>query len=191
MRLLLALGVAVLVAAAPASAQVEARALLNAGYDVGFGAPSVGAAGEVTWAPARSGVRVGVRVLADYVALAQTAFPGQDVDGDLFGRQSSALRTGVAAVARWEGAPLPVAPYVQYGLAWEETWEHFPVTDPDPADAPGWPSIRSSSTSGLTAFSGLGLSWRAAYVEAAYGVAVRSYARPNVGGGRVAVGVRL
>ena len=187
MRLLVALGV--LVTAVPASAQVEARALLALGYDAGFGAPSAGAAGEVTWAPGGSDVRVGVRVLADYVLLAQTAYPGRDVGGDVFGRQRSALRTGAAAVARWEGSR--VVPYVQGGVAWEETWEHFPEPEAAPAHAPGWPSVQMASTSGLTAFSGLGLSWRAAYVEAAYGVAVRSYARDNVGGARLTAGVRL
>ena len=172
-----------------ASAQVRLGAAAGAGYHYGFDAPLVGAAGEVSWMPEGSGVRLGARLFADYILLEEASFPGEDVGGDVLGRQSSAFRWGTAAVVYLEGtAPVSIVPYLKGGFAWEEEWAHFPASDLGSTHP--WAGAYTTSSSGMTAFTGMGLTWGVVYAEAAYGVAVREYARPNVGGHRIAAGIR-
>ncbi|MEM1116288.1 MAG: hypothetical protein AAF845_11750 [Bacteroidota bacterium] len=174
---------AVLLSAPWAEAQVYLGVVANTGYDFGYAAPSVGVGMEAGWTPQASGFYIGVRAAGDYILVAPSIASDDEVGGDLFGRQRSAARFGLEAIARWEAA-FPVTPYIRGGLAWEERWEHIRIRV---GSASNVPSV--ASRSGLVASSGWGLMWRNVFAEAAYGVSVRSYARNNVGGGRVAVGV--
>ena len=163
-----ALALAALLAAPPALAQVQVRALPNAGYDLGYDGPTVGLAVEVGGAPAGWPVRFALRPSADLVldhdlVLAQPLASGL---GDAVGR-NGVVRFGGEVVGLWERAPLPAVPYAKAGVVAElervtsfdtrvDRWEAGPVV-------------------------GLGVAGRRLFVEGTHGFGDASRRRVTVG----------
>ena len=160
-------------AAGAADAQVQVRALPAVGYDVGFGAPTLGLGVEVGWRPPGAPVRLALRPSAEAL------LDGPDVDDSLFphgafgsrsvGRRREGLfRVGAEVVAGWDRRA--VAPYVTAGVVGELQRARTPDTQTD-----GWE--RGVSV-------GAGVAVRRVFVEGALGVG-------EVSPSRVRVGVRL
>ena len=160
-------------AAGPVGAQVHVRALPAVGYDVGFGAPTLGLGVEVGWRPPGAPVRLAVRPSAEAV------LDGPHVDDSLFpqgafgsrsvGRRREGLfRVGAEVVAGWDRRS--VAPYATVGVVGELQRARTPDTQVD-----GWER-------GLSV--GAGVAVRRVFIEGALGVG-------EVSPSRVRVGVRL
>ena len=160
-------------AAGAAGAQVHVRALPSTGYDVGFGAATLGLGAEVGWRPPGSAVRLALRpsaeALFDGPHVDDSVFPHGAVGGRSVGRRREGLfRVGAEVVAGWgRGA---VAPYATVGVVGELQRARTPDTQVD-----GWER-------GLSV--GAGVAVGRAFVEGALGAG-------DVSRGRVAVGLRL
>ena len=167
MRLLLA--AVLLLAAPPAFAQVAVRALPSAGYDLGFGAPTVGLGVEVEWSrlPVRLALRPSAEVLLDGPYVDASMWPhGGAFGGPSVGRRREGLaRVGVEAVVGWAGRP--VAPYATVGVVGELQRARTRDTQTD-----GWER-------GLSV--GAGVALRRAFAEGALGIGEVSPARLTVG----------
>jgi len=123
MRLLVLLAALV---SLPASAQVEVRALVNAGYDAGYRAASVGLGMEIGWRPAGSPVALALRPTADVVFVGSQASAdpliglGDEPMGWPGGSryEGNVVRVGAEAVARL-ATLAQVAPYLKAGIVGE------------------------------------------------------------------------
>ena len=155
---------------APAGAQVQVRALPSAGYDVGFGAPTVGLGVEVGWRPPGLPIRLAVRpsaeALLDGPDVDESQFPHGAFGARSVGRRREGLfRVGAEAVAGWgRGA---VSPYLTAGVVGELQRSRTPDTQTDGVER------------GVTL--GAGLAVRRAFVEGALGVGEVSPSRLRVG----------
>lgn len=164
------------ISAAPAFAQLTGSILPNAGYDLGYSAPTVGLGLEVGWNPPSAPVTVHMRASGDVVFVESLPF------GDpFFGptivvvqpepiQDESVIRLGLEAVGRWEHAPLPVTPYAKAGLVLEDErarWADMTLSYRQP---------------GATV--GLGLEVGRVYLEGTHGFGDASRRR-------LAIGVRL
>lgn len=157
--------------AAPLAAQVHVRGLANAGYDIGYGAPSLGAAAEAVWAPSGAPIQLALRPSADVVLTeAVPVAVTYGSDSPYVGYEGNVVRLGAEVVGRWSRSAWPVVPYLKAGVAFESV------------------SARSgdviSPQEKADAVAGAGVSWRRLYVEGTHGFR-------DVSRNRLAVGVRL
>ena len=161
-----------LILAPPAVAQLDSAVLPNTGYDIGYGAATLGLGAEVGWTAPDSPVTIALRPSLDYVFVDRIpyAVPYQGGAGDVLGREYGVVRFGAEAVVHWRTAPGPVVPYVKVGLAREV--EQIRTDDVQ---------FDYAATDGVA---GLGASWGRLYLEGTHGVGDASR-------NRLAIGVRL
>ena len=175
MRVLAAAVLAGCAVTAQAQDVLGLHALPNAGYDLGYGAPTAGLGLEAGWNPAGAPVTVHLRASVDAVFVESLPFGPVTRHPTIVVYQpdpqdASVVRYGVEVVGRWAGAPLPARPYAKVGLALED--ERVRLED----------GVLTYSRADAAA--GLGLEAGRLYVEGTHGLGDASRRR-------VVVGVRL